>query len=134
MTCRVGARRWLAASLLVLGLSPAPSPSPYPTRPPTQCVWRVALYTGHYNATRIGALVRLTATGSTGVIDHVFLERMRSDPAGPPRFSLWRAECTGIKILPAQNFDSTACLEDADSKIRVVVVEDQDGRHELHVD
>jgi hypothetical protein len=125
------ARSLAAGLLLVLGVSQSSASKPGAVPTSRECLWNVAQYAGSYKATRTGGTITLTASGTTGAVDKVFLARR---PGNSPGCELLRAEYLGTKILSLQTFTTSACFEDADSKIREIEVQDRDGYHSVPVE
>jgi hypothetical protein len=119
---------------VILGLSFLLAPeSTALDRPPLQCKYDLGLGTARYTATRTGSIILITAQGDTGVAHHIFLEP--ADPAGmPPSFSLWQATPSCAVMLLGRPFAATAWYDAHGASIRMIVVNDKQGRHEVPVE
>jgi len=102
-------------------------------RPPLQCKYDLGLGTAHYTATHTGSIILITAKGDTGVAHHIFFEP--ADSAGmPPAFSLWQATPDCVVMLLGRPFAATAWYDAHGASIRMIVVNDKQGRHEVPVE
>lgn len=131
--CRFQTTTRVHVARAILGLSFLLAPASRAIdRPPLQCKYGLGLGTAHYTATRTGSIILITAKGDTGVAHHIFFEP--ADPAGmPPTFSLWQATPDCVVMLLGRSFAANTWYDAHGASIRMIVVNDKEGRHEVPV-